>query len=101
ETEHGGWEDGFYFQDQWRATDRLTVNLGLRYDVTLQPIYGNDKERTDTAGDVNFNDGTFVLQQMSPPCGNGVVAPCIPGGVLPPHVRSEEHTSELQSRGHL
>ena len=86
ETEHGGWVDGFYFQDQWRATDRLTVNLGLRYDVTLQPIYGNDKERTDTAGDVNFNDGTYVLQQMSPPCGNGVGAPCIPGGVLPPHV---------------
>ena len=86
ETEHGGWVDGFYFQDQWRATDRLTINLGLRYDVTLQPIYGNEKEHTDTAGDVNFNNGTYVLQQLSPPCGNGVGAPCIPGGVLPAHV---------------
>src|SRR5208283_1380184 len=43
ETEHGGWIDGFYFQDQWKATDKLTVNLGLRYDVTIMPIYGNDK----------------------------------------------------------
>jgi hypothetical protein len=24
---------GFYVQDDWRATDRLTVNLGLRYDL--------------------------------------------------------------------
>jgi hypothetical protein len=24
---------GFYMQDDWRVTDRLTVNLGLRYDI--------------------------------------------------------------------
>ena len=24
-----------YFQDNWRANNKLTVNLGLRYDVTL------------------------------------------------------------------
>ncbi len=24
-----------YFQDNWRATDKLTVNLGIRYDVVL------------------------------------------------------------------
>jgi hypothetical protein len=24
---------GLYFQDDWRASDRLTVNLGLRYDL--------------------------------------------------------------------
>ena len=28
ETEHGGWEDGFYFTDQWKATPKLTANLG-------------------------------------------------------------------------
>jgi hypothetical protein len=25
---------GMYFQDDWRVTDKLTVNAGLRYDVT-------------------------------------------------------------------
>ncbi len=28
---------GFYLQDQWRATDRLTVNAGLRYDYAQMP----------------------------------------------------------------
>ncbi|HUY15536.1 MAG TPA: TonB-dependent receptor [Terriglobia bacterium] len=86
ETEHGGWIDGFYFQDQWKATDKLTFNMGLRYDVTLMPIYGNSKENTNTAGDVNFNNGTYVLQKMSPACSSTVGAPCIPGGTLPAHV---------------
>ena len=25
----------WYFQDNWRVTNRLTVNLGLRYELTL------------------------------------------------------------------
>jgi hypothetical protein len=28
-----GWEPNFYIQDDWRATSRLTLNLGVRYDV--------------------------------------------------------------------
>ena len=32
ETEHGGWEDGFYFADDWRMTRKLTLNLGLRWE---------------------------------------------------------------------
>ncbi|HSB76526.1 MAG TPA: TonB-dependent receptor [Terriglobales bacterium] len=27
------WEVGLYFQDDWKATRRLTLNLGLRYDL--------------------------------------------------------------------
>lgn len=94
ETEHGGWVDGFYVQDQWKATDKLTVNFGLRYDVTLIPIYGNDKENTDTTGDVDFNNGTYVLQKMVPACNAPtVVAPCIPGGTLPAHVVVTSHSN--------
>jgi hypothetical protein len=33
----------FYFQDDWRVTPRLTLNLGLRYEFTLPPIEQNDK----------------------------------------------------------
>jgi len=87
ETEHGGWIDGFYFQDMWKASDKLTVNLGLRYDFSLMPIYGNDKENTDTTGDIDFNNGTYVIQKAVPACNPpSVVAPCIPGGTLPDHV---------------
>ena len=28
---------GFYLQDQWKATNRLTVTLGARYEHTLSP----------------------------------------------------------------
>jgi len=92
ETEHGGWIDGFYFQDQWKATDKLSVNLGLRYDVTLMPIYGNEKENTDSTGDINFNTGNYELQKMVPACNPpAVVAPCIPGGTLPAHVVISPH----------
>jgi len=27
------WNNGFYVQDRWRATRRLTLNLGLRYEI--------------------------------------------------------------------
>ena len=28
---------GWYFQDNWKATKKLTLNLGLRYDIQLAP----------------------------------------------------------------
>jgi outer membrane receptor protein involved in Fe transport len=91
ETTRLGGEMGFYFQDAWKFTSRLTVNLGLRYDRTFIPPYG----RPDTvginggieAGSINFNDGTYVIQQQTPSCAARGHAPCIPGdGTLPAHV---------------
>jgi hypothetical protein len=37
---------GFYAQDDWRITRRLTLNLGIRYDLTRAPINEID-EYTD------------------------------------------------------
>ena len=31
-----------YVQDDWRVTQKLTLNLGIRYEFNLAPIYGED-----------------------------------------------------------
>lgn len=33
----------FYLQDDWRATDKLTLNLGLRYELTTPPYDANNE----------------------------------------------------------
>ena len=37
------WEPSLFFQDDWRASDRLTLNLGLRYDI-FTPFTEEDGE---------------------------------------------------------
>jgi Carboxypeptidase regulatory-like domain/TonB dependent receptor len=88
---HGGKIIGTYFQDQWRITDKLTLNLGLRYDFTINPREGRASDGSDITGNFDFNNGTYVLQKPAPPCPavippNTLPPPCIPGGVLPAHV---------------
>ena len=78
ETEHGGWVDGFYAMDQWKVTDKLSVNFGLRYDFTLMPIYGDDKNKNNEVGDMDLNNGTYILAHNAPPCSTALAAPCIP-----------------------
>jgi hypothetical protein len=85
ETEHGGWVDGFYAMDQWKATHKLSVNFGLRYDITLIPVYGDNSHNNNFVGDMNFRDGTYILARNAPSCATSP-APCIPGGTLPNHV---------------
>lgn len=91
ETTRWGGVMGFYFQDSWKATQRLTVNLGMRYDRTFIPPYG----LPDTVGQnggietgsIDFNNGTYILQKLPPACTARGHAPCIPGdGTLPDHV---------------
>jgi outer membrane receptor protein involved in Fe transport len=91
ETTRWGGVMGFYFQDSWKATPKLTVNLGLRYDRTFIPPYGKDSTIGQNGGietgSVNFNNGTYVVQKVPPPCSERGHAPCIPGdGTLPEHV---------------
>lgn len=85
-TEHGGWVDGFYFQDQVKATSRLTVNAGLRYDLTLRPLQGSLKDGNLYIGNLDLSNGTYVLQAQPPSSAQVGRAPCIPGGVLPANV---------------
>jgi len=77
---------GGYFMDKWKVTDRLTVNLGLRYDVALLPTYGKASNGTNAIGNIDFNNGTYVLQTTSPDCATTGIAPCIPGGLPQPNV---------------
>lgn len=75
-----------FIQDQWKATSRLTVNIGLRYDRAFVPPYGTVADDTLTTGSIDFNRGVYLLQALPPPCETKLKAPCIPGGVLPAHV---------------
>jgi hypothetical protein len=90
ETRFGGVMSAFV-QDSWRATPKLTINAGLRYDVTFYPPMGTDKQiginGGPETGDVDFNNGTYIIQKLPPLCSERGFAPCIPGtGALPEHV---------------
>jgi hypothetical protein len=87
-----GGEGAVYFQDQWKALNRLTINLGLRYDLTVIPPAGNPAIRGELGGgpevgEMDYSNGTYIVQVLPPPCSVAGHAPCIPGsGALPAHV---------------
>jgi hypothetical protein len=82
---HGGWVDGFYVADKWKVNSKLTINAGLRYDLTLWPIYGSPSKGDQFVGDTDLDTGQYILAAVPPACSTGV-SPCIPGGVLPQNV---------------
>ncbi len=82
----GGKIYGMYVSDQWKFNNRLTINLGLRYDITDWPREGNRYDGTDVTGNMDLNNGTYVLQVPAPACSATQSAPCIPGGTLPADV---------------
>ncbi|HEY0163349.1 MAG TPA: TonB-dependent receptor [Edaphobacter sp.] len=47
------WRIAEYFQDNWRFNDRLTLNLGIRYETYIPPVDTNNVSRTlDFSGPV-------------------------------------------------
>ena len=71
--------DAVFIQDQWKATPRLTVNVGFRYDLRLWPIYGAGKDLY--TGNANPITGQYTLTALPPNCSATVGAPCLPNGI--------------------
>lgn len=86
------WEIGVYFQDDWKVRPRLTLNLGLRYDLYSRLNEANNQEATFRTGPgQNFIDdittGAGRIKDASEPClGNPlavIAGVCGPGGFAP------------------
>ena len=87
ETEHHGQVDGAFLQDQIQVNPKLTINVGIRWDVSVWPIYGNTlADGQGYVGDIDLTNGTYLLSAIPPACSATTGAPCIPGGTLPAHV---------------
>ncbi len=78
--ETGGWVYGLYGQDQWKIRDNLTINVGLRYDLSTIPVTNNIVGNYYDIFD--FNRGVDIIQKMPPPCSATQFAPCMPGGIF-------------------
>src|SRR5262249_59833942 len=48
-----------YFQDDWKVTPKLTLNLGVRYEFTLPPLEADDKWSDFTPDRPNPNADNF------------------------------------------
>jgi outer membrane receptor protein involved in Fe transport len=54
------WEHGIYFQDDWKIHPRLTLNLGIRYDLYQRHTEQNNLETTFLKG-----PGTNVIDDIT------------------------------------
>ncbi|HEY2015144.1 MAG TPA: TonB-dependent receptor, partial [Bryobacteraceae bacterium] len=50
------WETGYFAQDDWKATPRLTLNLGFRYDLYTHPY-----EKHNNQSNYDLTSGTLLV----------------------------------------
>lgn len=55
---------GAYIQDDWKATDKLTLNFGARYELWTQPV-----ERHNQQGNFLVNPPQFIYPNATSPAG--------------------------------
>lgn len=70
-----------YVEDQWKITPRLTLNAGMRYDITYLPPYGLESDKSNAVGTLDLHNGTYLLQANPGQCTANSQGPCIPGGL--------------------
>jgi outer membrane receptor protein involved in Fe transport len=61
-TEARQWRDAAYVQDNWKATPKLTVNLGLRYDLFVPP-----HDNLNTSRTLNFSTNPPTIIPLPDP----------------------------------
>jgi hypothetical protein len=57
------WEEGYFAQDDWKVSSKLTLNLGLRYDLATPFIEKNDLliNFDPTRSNPTGNPGVFII----------------------------------------
>ena len=66
--------------------------------MTIIPQFGLSSDLSNEIGDLNLNNGTYLLQVDPGPCATVGKAPCIPGGLPQPHVAVSDNGKIFQNQ---